>query len=367
MKPLSLLKNSMRAAGLCVLALGMSLAGAQADLVITPTDATSTNMPADGNWSAFGWYAKHVIDGYDTSFTDNSPGGPYGAFDKSVNLIGDMPADPWAGTWPDHSTGTGEDRFGNFEVRRDLSILGGPSPQTDGNAYVYLTLDGVYNLTGIHVWNQFSQAWRDGTAGCKNVNVATSTDNINWSSGTDLVFAQGPDPLTFGTTPYRGQNCALTPAQGQYVRLMITSDWAGDEYNAGLAEVRLIGTAAAPGGGGYTDWALHNAGSGAPGADFNNDGVPNGIAFFMGENGRATLPGVAGGQVSWHNSGNILPSEYGADKKYVVQTSLDLATWNNVPIGDLTTNTSGPTGALTYTLPTGVAGGKIFVRLVVTP
>jgi hypothetical protein len=226
-----------------VLAFGLAMVPvpvAFGGIVITPIDATSPNYVNDGTWHQFGWFAKHVIDGYDTSFTDNSPGGPYGPYSKSVNLIGSMPADPWAGTWPDHSAGTESDRWGNFEVRRDLSILGGPSP--DGKAYVYLTLDGIYNLTGIHVWNQFAEGSRDGSAGSKNVNVATSTDNINWSSGTDLVFARGPDPSTFGTTPYRGENYALAPTQGQYVRLMITSNWAGDEYSAGLAEVRLIGS-----------------------------------------------------------------------------------------------------------------------------
>jgi len=227
----------------CVLAFGLAMVPvpvAFGGIVITPIDATSPNYVSDGTWHQFGYFAKHVIDGYDTIFTDNSPGGPYGPYSKSVNLIGSMPADPWAGIWPDHSAGTESDRWGNSEVRRDLSINGGPSP--DGKAYVYLTLDGVYNLMGIHVWNQFAEGFRDGSAGSKNVNVATSTDNINWSSGDDLVFARGPDPSTFGTTPYRGENYALTPTQGQYVRLMITSNWNGDEYSAGLAEVRLIGS-----------------------------------------------------------------------------------------------------------------------------
>ena len=117
----------------------------------------------------------------------------------------------------------------------------------------------------------------------------------------------------------------------------------------------------------YASWADQYADGGTPNEDFDNDGVQNGIAYFMGENGLAALPGVVAGKVTWTNGGNIPDTEYGADKKFVVQTSLDLASWDNVPSGDLNTNTSGPGGSLTYTLTLGVAGGKIFVRLVVTP
>ncbi len=54
---------------------------------------------------------------------------------------------------------------------------------------------------------------------------------------------------------------------------------------------------------------------------------------------------------------------YGPAGEYVIATSTDLETWTPVDIGDLTTNDS--PGDLTYTLPTGVVGGKIFARLMV--
>lgn len=113
---------------------------------------------------------------------------------------------------------------------------------------------------------------------------------------------------------------------------------------------------------GYSTWSV-NVGNQNPDEDFNNDGVENGIAYFMNNTGMITLPGITGGAVTWANGGNISSSEYGT--QYVVQTSQDLVNWTNVPSGNLTTNTDGPGGSLTYTLPTGQ--GKWFVRLVVTP
>jgi fibronectin-binding autotransporter adhesin len=114
--------------------------------------------------------------------------------------------------------------------------------------------------------------------------------------------------------------------------------------------------------GGYSSWAS-NVNSQTADLDFNNDGVDNGVAYFMNNAGTISLPGPVGGAVSWTNGGNIAADQYGT--QYVVQTSQTLVTWTNVPVGSLTTNTTGPGGSLTYTLPTGQ--GKWFVRLVVTP
>ncbi|MCB1129738.1 MAG: autotransporter-associated beta strand repeat-containing protein [Verrucomicrobiae bacterium] len=114
------------------------------------------------------------------------------------------------------------------------------------------------------------------------------------------------------------------------------------------------------GGGGYVSWAATNAGGETPDLDFNNDGVENGVAYFMNNAGRITLPGISGGAVTWTNGGNIPASAYGT--QFVVQTSANLSSWTNVPVGNLTTNTN---STLTYTLPTG--GGKVFVRLAVDP
>jgi autotransporter-associated beta strand protein len=127
-------------------------------------------------------------------------------------------------------------------------------------------------------------------------------------------------------------------------------------YFSGTGVVTVLNGAS----GGFSSWASANLGGQTPSQDFNNDGVGNGIAYFMNNTGRITLPSIVGGAVTWTNGGNIPASAYGT--QFVVQTSQNLMTWTNVLVGGLTTNTS---STLTYTLPTGQ--GKWFVRLVVTP
>lgn len=117
----------------------------------------------------------------------------------------------------------------------------------------------------------------------------------------------------------------------------------------------------------YDDWATTNGVTGGINGDSNNDGVQNGVAYFMDDTGPISNPGISGNTVTWPNGGNIPNTEYGADKQFVIETSTDLVNWTPVAIGDLTTNTSGPGGELSYTLPEGVEGGKIFARLLVTP
>ena len=105
-------------------------------------------------------------------------------------------------------------------------------------------------------------------------------------------------------------------------------------------------------GGGYAAWATTYAGGQAANLDYNNDGVQNGIAFFMGATGIATNPGLnAGNTVTWPKSATYSGT-------WQVQTSPDLATWTNVTGTDNGSSVS-------YTLPEGA--GKLFVRLVVTP
>lgn len=112
---------------------------------------------------------------------------------------------------------------------------------------------------------------------------------------------------------------------------------------------------------GYVDWADDYAGGQAPELDFDNDGVSNGVEFFLG----TTTPGFTpnpqldeSNTISWTNGGNIDPSAYGT--QFVVQTSTNLENWTDVPLANVTNTAS----ALTYTV-TGT--GKQFVRLRVAP
>lgn len=108
--------------------------------------------------------------------------------------------------------------------------------------------------------------------------------------------------------------------------------------------------------GSYADWASKNSVTGEASDDSNHDGVPNGIAYFMGVTGLATLPGPdASGTVAWPMSATFSGT-------HVVETSTDLVTWTSV-----STQPTPAGGYLSYTLPKDAVGGKQFVRLVVTP
>jgi hypothetical protein len=111
----------------------------------------------------------------------------------------------------------------------------------------------------------------------------------------------------------------------------------------------------------YTSWATTNAEGQAANLDWDNDGVPNGIEYFMN-----AVPGFTSNPtmnatktVTWPNGGNIPSSSYGT--RFVVQTSANLVNWTNVPGTD--PNLVNASGSVSYAV-TGT--DKQFVRLKVT-
>ncbi|MCX6879132.1 MAG: hypothetical protein NTW21_35800, partial [Verrucomicrobia bacterium] len=105
---------------------------------------------------------------------------------------------------------------------------------------------------------------------------------------------------------------------------------------------------------GYSAWAASNADGQTADKDYNNDGVANGVAYFMGENGLATNPGVVNGKVTWPHVGAVAAFE--------VQVSANLSDWSPANPDDVDTTTA---GLVTYTLPSGAV--RTFCRLSVTP
>ncbi|MEO5716799.1 MAG: autotransporter-associated beta strand repeat-containing protein, partial [Luteolibacter sp.] len=115
---------------------------------------------------------------------------------------------------------------------------------------------------------------------------------------------------------------------------------------------------------GYSAWAAANAPGQTKDQDHDNDGVKNGIEYFMGLTGSGFTanPALSAGTVTWTKGGSY-SGTYGTD--FVVQTSTDLVTWQDVPLVTnpaLGTVTNGA-GSVSYTPPTGQA--KRFGRLVV--
>jgi hypothetical protein len=120
--------------------------------------------------------------------------------------------------------------------------------------------------------------------------------------------------------------------------------------------------------GGYSSWATTNGTAGTIDEDHDNDGVSNGIEYFLGgPNGNTTgftaLPGVA------NNSGTLsitwtMAADYTGsyDTDFVVETSEALTgAWTEEVLNVNVTITGDD---VTYTFPAGPA--KKFVRLSVT-
>ena len=252
-----------------------------------------------------------------------------------------------------------------------VNCLIGLSPKTlADNSYSDGTLiDGFWNSSGGTIARQYN--------GGGNGTAFTSTGSGNGYRGSHGVLISNYEVVLDTTaetwTTSTSMSSALGTVSGAALNAVGTTKsvqvWVRDPGNSiypTISNFRLTDTAVivTPT---YASWATTNSVSSTPSADSNNDGVQNGVAYFMNATGVTTNPGIIGNAVTWPNGGNIPSTEYGADKQFVVQTSLDLVNWADVEIGDLTTNTSGPSGELTYTLPTSVLGGKLFTRLVITP
>lgn len=125
-----------------------------------------------------------------------------------------------------------------------------------------------------------------------------------------------------------------------------------------------------PATGGYSAWQTANGATGQTvDQDHDNDGVKNGIEYFLGGNtvttGFTTQPAPVAGAVTWTKAATYTGT-FGSDFK--IQSSNNLTTWTDAT----TSGSSGAPGTVfisgndyIYTLPTGA--GKTFVRLLVNP
>jgi hypothetical protein len=148
------------------------------------------------------------------------------------------------------------------------------------------------------------------------------------------------------------------------------SSWVGKEMsinfgtnNGDSLVVDLVSLVAAPPSAGFSSWAAENAAGQTAELDYDNDGVSNGVEFFMkAASGFTANPGLDGSnKVTWTNGGNIPSSAYGS--QFVVQTSTDLVNWTDVP-GTGDANLANTSSSVSYTV---TGSEKQFVRLKVTP
>jgi chitodextrinase len=228
---------------------------------------------------------------------------------------------------------------------------------TTGN--VTLTIvswDGLVNNGGATKTQLYQQT------GSFSASALDAGDYFTMNLGTTINLTEGAN-YAFLLSADSGSGLDFRPAVGQNTNAthegVIWSGGTTVTTNQDLV-FYLQGTVIG-GGGGYSDWATSNVGGQTADGDFNGDGVDNGIAYFMDDTGVITLPGIAGGTITWTNGGNIPHTEYGT--RFKVQTSHNLATWTDVLSGD--GNLANTAGSVSYTLPTGL--GKWFTRLVVAP
>lgn len=123
-------------------------------------------------------------------------------------------------------------------------------------------------------------------------------------------------------------------------------------------DVHFAGTGTVTvGGPDFASWAtINNAAGQTPGQDHDNDGVQNGIEYFMMQSGSSftAMPSLdATNKITW-------TMDPGYEGTYEVQTSPDLVTWT-----DVVYRPEPSCHLLSYTLPAGEV--KNFVRLIVTP
>ena len=98
----------------------------------------------------------------------------------------------------------------------------------------------------------------------------------------------------------------------------------------------------------YAGWAADNAGGQAANLDFDNDGMTNGVEYFMNAPAGFTAnPSLDGTRtVTWPNGGNLASSAYGTG--FAVQTSSNLTAWSDVASDDI--SLSNTASALTWRL-----------------
>lgn len=190
--------------------------------------------------------------------------------------------------------------------------------------------------------------------------VLTLADDIGtpapMSVGQKLVLIQYPS----GT--FTGNFCDASSAPiADGAVVTVGSQSFTIDYNDPAYAGKAVTLTASAGGSTYASWAAVNAGGGLPDADFDRDGVPNAVEYFMGQTGSTFTPnpGPVAGKVTW-------PKSTTAQASYVVQTSTALTAegttggWETVSSGVVDTGTS-----VEYSLlPT--TGPKRFVRLKVT-
>jgi autotransporter-associated beta strand protein len=258
----------------------------------------------------------------------------------------------WGGTMTFNASSTGA------VISSPFSLVGGATLSVDdGSVADDLTISGViFNGNGITKTGA-------GTLRLTGVNTYTGATNLNQGTlaingtsiadATNLVINGGIVAVTGTETVNALFFGSAQQASGTWGA---TGSGAAHIDDTRFSGTGVVSVTTAPD---FSAWAVANAPGQTVSQDHDNDGITNGIEYFMGLSGSAFTanPGVVAGKVSWPKGAAYIGA-YGVD--YVVQTSPDLSTWTDILVGDPNLSNGSP---LEYTLP---AATKVFTRLKVT-
>jgi hypothetical protein len=222
------------------------------------------------------------------------------------------------------------------------------------------TLSLKQTVTGLTVGQVYQLSYNENGFAHPAVNTTTAETFVG---GASVVAAHLVTPVNLRfehTNPFYYRTALFTATANSMELEFRATQLNGNDTFLVIDNVAIY----AVGMGAYAGWTTANAGGQAANLDWDNDGVSNGVEFFMNAApGFTANPGLDGSKkVTWTNGGIIPSSDYGI--QFVVQTSADLTTWEDVSEGGLEDNTNGPGGSLSYIV---TGEGKQFVRLKVTP
>lgn len=107
---------------------------------------------------------------------------------------------------------------------------------------------------------------------------------------------------------------------------MLNIVFSATANNAKISAIKVMGFSSP--GLSYQSWSTMNAGGGGPDEDFDNDGMKNGIEYFMGESGNTHTPNptIVAGRIRW-------PRDPSVNADYAVEVSTDLQNWDPTATG----------------------------------
>jgi hypothetical protein len=326
--------------------------------VFTVSTAGAYELKIAANNPAGGYSGATAVDGVRLRALNNGPIISNGNFEDSVyGNTGTQDYSPpfgrsFVADWSWSSTTADDDLAGAVRLLK-TDLNGGVIP--DGSTY-------AVSLEGATSWIKQSVTLNPGQY---QLRFDAATPLLQFLSANPIYASLGGVNFSFnGSTNafsptlnyvrYTSDVFTVTTA-GTYELKIAANNPAGAYSGSSAVANVVLGTGLS-----YGSWAANNAGGQAANLDWDNDGVPNGVEYFMnaapGFTSNPTLD--ATNKVTWINGGKIPSADYGT--QFVVQTSTDLAIWEDVTEGNLDTND----GSLSYIV---TGEGTQFVRLKVTP